>query len=190
MNLYDTSREGRIREKYGLNPELFYQEIKYWPPGHRGVYKDKIDYAGVYITKIKKMYAEETYPEFEHMFVPELIEKLTIMDKNDSLGILNDKDKDLKEHMYNTLIAKRLLFEAVCFVGERPFDQIIRRPVSKRHKEESKHIEEIRPENTEGSGRTADTIPSKCEEPKPDIIENKESGREGDDGKGGYVLAC
>ena len=127
--------EQSIREDYKIDIDIFYQNVQYSYKKGIKSYKSIQEYAKEYIRKIKKMYLEIRSLQFEHLAVSELVLFLTELEKKD---VLTESEKHLKKDLYNTLIAKRLLNEAISFVGGDSFDKIRRRINNKRNKAKNK----------------------------------------------------
>ena len=131
------TREQTIREDYKIDIDIFYQNIQYSYKKGIKSYVNIQDYAKEYIRKIKKMYLELRSQQFEHLTIAELVLFLTDLEKKD---ILSESETHLKNDLYNTLIAKRLLEEAISFVGGDSFDKIRRRINNKRDKAKNKRV--------------------------------------------------
>lgn len=185
--------EDKIREQYGINIEIFYHEVKYSRRSiqkkYKGTYKNKLDYARNYITRIRKMYPEQADEEFKHMNSRNLIHDIAELDKKKDECIITEREKDLKERMHRTLIAKRLLKEAIRFVGVEPFERFIGRPISKRNKKEHTRNEEERHKDIKTDGKPSGGILSNSEEAITKIDKTEGHERESGSVQGGYVLA-
>jgi len=135
------TKEQIIREDYKIDIDIFYKDIQYSYKRGTKSYGNIQTYAKEYIRKIKRMYLEIRDPKLEHMSVPEMVLLMGILEK---ATFLSDREERLKEELHNTLIARRLLDEAIGFVGGESFEKIRRRIDNKRTKEKNKRTTGIR----------------------------------------------
>ena len=129
------TREQTLREDYKIDIDLFYQNVQYSYKKGVKSYGSIQNYAKDYIRKVKKMYLETRDPRQEHLNISEMVILMTSLEKK---KMLSEHEKHLKNDLHDTLIARRLLEEAILFVGDEMFDKIRRRIVSKRNKAKNK----------------------------------------------------
>jgi hypothetical protein len=186
--------EEDIRKKYKINIEQFYNEIAYTafisPGAERPPLKfEKILLAGNYISKIKKMYSEQADKEFSKLTVDKLLILVSDMERNLRIGLPSEKDRAIKERAHRTLVAKRLLNEAIDFVGVDPFEKIINKGVRTKTEIGIEGSEKDGDKISEEQGGPAGEVLGECKESCDRTIRIERPGGENITRQGGNAIA-
>jgi len=131
MNDLYFTREQTIRENYKIDIEIFYHDIQYSYKQGKKSYGTIQNYAKDYIRVVKKMYLAVRDPNIEYMTMFEMVSLMNSFEKRNNL---TKQDELFKDSLHKTLIARRLLEEAIRFVGGGSFEKIRRRINDKRNK--------------------------------------------------------